>query len=58
MAFIFDKIRYELNNVEIDRNRNVGIISTLKSCALFSSNNNFSNDMHNAGLRLNIMQKG
>ena len=30
VAFIFDEIRYELNGVEIDRNRNVGIISTLK----------------------------
>ncbi|KYN36517.1 hypothetical protein ALC56_09112, partial [Trachymyrmex septentrionalis] len=24
VAFIFDKIRYELNGVEIDRNRNIG----------------------------------
>jgi len=28
---MFDKIRYELNGVEIDRNRNVSIISTLKN---------------------------
>ncbi|KYN00607.1 hypothetical protein ALC62_08617 [Cyphomyrmex costatus] len=31
IAFMFDEIRYELNNVEIDRNRNVGITSTLKN---------------------------
>ncbi|XP_018309945.1 uncharacterized protein, partial [Mycetomoellerius zeteki] len=28
---MFDEIRYELNGVEIDRNRNVGITSTLKN---------------------------
>ncbi|KYN08602.1 hypothetical protein ALC62_00412 [Cyphomyrmex costatus] len=32
IAFMFDEIRYELNSVEIDRNRNVGITSTLKNC--------------------------
>ena len=31
VAFMFDEIRYELNGVEIDRNRNVGITSTLKN---------------------------
>ncbi|KYQ47745.1 hypothetical protein ALC60_13219 [Trachymyrmex zeteki] len=31
IAFLFDEIRYELNGVEIDRNRNVGITSTLKN---------------------------
>ncbi|XP_036147001.1 uncharacterized protein LOC118647020 [Monomorium pharaonis] len=31
VAFMFDEIRYELNDVEIDRNRNVGITSTLKN---------------------------
>ncbi|XP_076664756.1 uncharacterized protein LOC143367031 [Andrena cerasifolii] len=30
MAFLFDEIRYKLNGVEIDRNRNVGITSTVK----------------------------
>jgi len=28
---MFDEIQYELNGVEIDRNRNVGIISTIKN---------------------------
>lgn len=28
---MFDEIRYELNGVEIDRNRNVGITSTIKN---------------------------
>lgn len=31
IAFMFDEIRYELNGVEIDRNRNVGITSTMKN---------------------------
>src|SRR5436190_20332200 len=31
VAFMFDEIRYELDGVEIDRNRNVGITSTLKN---------------------------
>ncbi|XP_029667043.1 uncharacterized protein LOC115237843 [Formica exsecta] len=43
VAFMFDEIRYELDGVEIDRNRNVGITSTLKNYnaqyALTSSNN-------------------
>ncbi|KAL6265945.1 hypothetical protein P5V15_002794 [Pogonomyrmex californicus] len=30
VAFIFDEIRYELDGVEIDRNRNVSITSALK----------------------------
>ena len=37
VAFIFDEIRYELNGVEIDRNRNVGITSTLKNYVTVSS---------------------
>jgi len=32
VAFMFDEIQYELNGAEIDRIRNVGITSTLKSC--------------------------
>ncbi|XP_011883622.1 PREDICTED: uncharacterized protein LOC105570785 [Vollenhovia emeryi] len=31
VAFMFDEIRYELDGVEIDRTRNVGITSTLKN---------------------------
>ena len=31
VAFIFNEVRYELNGVEIDRNRNVDITSTLKN---------------------------
>ncbi|XP_011060258.1 PREDICTED: uncharacterized protein LOC105149506 [Acromyrmex echinatior] len=37
VAFIFDEIRYELNGVEIDRNRNVDITSTLKNYVTVSS---------------------
>ncbi|KYQ53253.1 hypothetical protein ALC60_07616, partial [Trachymyrmex zeteki] len=35
--FLFDEIRYELNGMEIDRNRNVGITSTLKNYVTVSS---------------------
>ncbi|XP_018405663.1 PREDICTED: uncharacterized protein LOC108782012 [Cyphomyrmex costatus] len=31
VAFMFDEIRYELDGVEIDRNRNVGVTSTIKN---------------------------
>ncbi|XP_018399370.1 PREDICTED: uncharacterized protein LOC108777072 [Cyphomyrmex costatus] len=37
IAFMFDEIRYELNSVEIDRNRNVGITSTLKNYVSLTS---------------------
>ena len=37
VAFMFDEIRYELDGVEIDRNRNVGITSTLKNYVTLSS---------------------
>ncbi|XP_026829816.1 uncharacterized protein LOC113563024 [Ooceraea biroi] len=36
VAFMFDEIRYELDGVEIDRNRNVGITSTLKNYTTLS----------------------
>ncbi|XP_026827657.1 uncharacterized protein LOC113562422 [Ooceraea biroi] len=36
LAFMFDEIRYELDGVEIDRNKNVGITSTLKNYAMLS----------------------
>ncbi|XP_043264012.1 uncharacterized protein LOC122404152 [Colletes gigas] len=47
MAFIFDEIRYELNGVEIDRNRNVGITSTLKNYVSLTSDKD--KNMENAG---------
>ena len=31
IAFMFDEIRYELDSVEIDRSRNVGVTSTIKN---------------------------
>ena len=37
VAFMFDEIRYEIDGVEIDRNRNVGITSTLKNYASLTS---------------------
>ncbi|XP_029666090.1 uncharacterized protein LOC115237292 [Formica exsecta] len=47
VAFMFDEIRYELDGVEIDRNRNVGITSTLKNYVTVSSNRTVI--MRNAG---------
>ncbi|XP_036139523.1 uncharacterized protein LOC118644640 [Monomorium pharaonis] len=38
IAFMFDEIRYELDGVEIDCNRNVGITSTLKNYITMLSN--------------------
>ncbi|XP_077255592.1 uncharacterized protein LOC143893753 [Temnothorax americanus] len=38
VAFMFDEIRYELNGVKIDRNRNVGITSTIKNYVSLSYN--------------------
>ncbi|XP_029674264.1 uncharacterized protein LOC115242261 [Formica exsecta] len=35
-AFMFEEIRYELDGVEIDRSRNVGITSTIKNYASLS----------------------
>ena len=37
IAFMFDEIRYELDGVEIDRNRNVGITTAIKKLC---NNNN------------------
>ncbi|XP_036147653.1 uncharacterized protein LOC118647252 [Monomorium pharaonis] len=47
VAFMFDEIRYKLDGVEIDRNRNVGITSTLKNYATVSSDKNVI--LRNAG---------
>jgi len=38
VAFMFDEIWYQLNDVEIDYNRNVGITSTIKNCLLYVNN--------------------
>jgi len=37
---MFDEIRYELDDVEINRNRNVGVTSTLKNYVTMSSERN------------------
>ncbi|XP_066581448.1 uncharacterized protein [Prorops nasuta] len=37
VAFLFNEIRYELNGVEVDRCKNVGITTTLRNYALLSS---------------------
>ena len=47
VAFLLDEIRYELNDVEIDRNRNVGITSTLKNYVSLTSDED--KNMENAG---------
>lgn len=45
-SFLFDEIRYELNSVEIDRTRNLGITTTLKN--YISLNKNESDMLLNA----------
>ena len=47
VAFLFDEIRYELNGVDIDRNRNVGITTTLKNYVSLTSDED--KNMGNAG---------
>ncbi|XP_071632849.1 uncharacterized protein [Temnothorax longispinosus] len=47
VAFMFDEIRYELNGVEIDRNRNVGIISSIKNFVSLTTER--SRKLQNAG---------
>ncbi|RLU18819.1 hypothetical protein DMN91_009176 [Ooceraea biroi] len=49
-AFLFDEIRYELNGVEIDRSRNVGFTSTLKSYVVLTHAH--ANILQNAGWSL------
>ena len=44
---MFDEIRYELNGMEIDRSRNVGITSLMKDYATFFNEITYS--LHNAG---------
>ncbi|KAL6416356.1 hypothetical protein ACFW04_013534 [Cataglyphis niger] len=46
-AFMFEEIRYELDGMEIDRNRNVGITSTIKNYASLTVEK--SNILQNAG---------
>ncbi|XP_076301558.1 uncharacterized protein LOC143219496 [Lasioglossum baleicum] len=47
VAFMFDEIRYELNGVEIDRNRNPGTTTTMKNYVSLSTMR--SNALYNAG---------
>ncbi|XP_018300700.1 uncharacterized protein, partial [Mycetomoellerius zeteki] len=47
VAFMFDEIRYELDGVEIDRNRNVGITSTIKNYVSLTADKNKT--LENAG---------
>ncbi|XP_024875612.1 uncharacterized protein LOC112457001 [Temnothorax curvispinosus] len=47
VAFMFDEIRYELNGVEIDRNRNVGITSSIKNFVSLTTERN--RKLQNAG---------
>lgn len=50
VPFMFDEIRYELNGIEIDRSRNVGITTALKN--YISLNSNESSSLLNAGWSL------
>lgn len=47
VAFLFEEIRYEINGVEIDRTRNLGIATSLKN--YISLNRNESQMLFNAG---------
>lgn len=47
IAFLFEEIRYEINGIEIDRTRNLGIATTLKN--YISLNQNESQMLFNAG---------
>lgn len=47
VAFMFDELRYELDGVEIDRSRNVGITSTLKNYVSLTTDE--SHSLKNAG---------
>ncbi|KYM96991.1 PREDICTED: uncharacterized protein LOC108782881 [Cyphomyrmex costatus] len=50
VAFMFDEIRYELDGVEIDRNRNVGITSTIKNYISLTAERNKT--LENAGWKI------
>ncbi|XP_072751062.1 uncharacterized protein [Anoplolepis gracilipes] len=50
VAFMFDELRYELNGVEIDRNRNVGKTCTIKN--YISLTHERSKILHNAAWNL------
>ena len=47
IAFLFEEIRYELAGVEVDRTKNVGITSTVKT--LLSANEHEKKHLFNAG---------
>jgi hypothetical protein len=47
MAFLFEEIRYEVGGVEVDRTKNVGITSTVKT--LLSANERDTKRLINAG---------
>jgi len=55
IMFTFDEIQYKIDSVEIDRNRNVRITSTLKNCVTVSSDRSVI--LRNAGLRI-LMANG
>ena len=51
ICHLFREIRYELNGVEIDNNRNVGITSLMKSLVSFNTNkNNFIENANWVGI--------
>lgn len=50
IAFMFDEIRYELNGVEIDRCKNVGITTMLKNFVSLTAEE--SNNLSSAGWRM------
>jgi len=52
---MFDEIRYELNGVEIDRNRNVGITSTIKNYVSLTYDKTIPEEYFNFCVPLNLL---
>ena len=53
VAYLFDEIRYELNGIEIDHTRHLGICTTIKN--LISLSTTDSNAMQNAAWNIDVI---
>ncbi|KAL6416884.1 hypothetical protein ACFW04_014803 [Cataglyphis niger] len=54
-AFMFEEIRYELDGMDIDRSRNVGITSTIKNYASLTRRKNHAIDDFNFCVPLSVL---
>lgn len=57
-SFLFDEIRYELNGIEIDQNKNVGITSSLKNYISLTRNEHSVLENASWNLEGNILETG